>query len=54
MSFPADLEEAAKLDGCSTYECFTIAFPLSRPIIIPLSIRFFPETEQLPVAVDCK
>lgn len=39
MSFPADLEEAAKLDGCSTYRMFfTIIFPLSRPIIIPLSI----------------
>ena len=42
MSFPADLEEAAKLDGCSTYRMFfTIIFPLSRPIIIPLSIAFF-------------
>ena len=42
MSFPVDLEEAAKLDGCSTYRMFfTIIFPLSRPIIIPLSIAFF-------------
>ena len=42
MSFPVDLEEAAKLDGCSTYRMFfTIIFPLSRPIIIPLCIAFF-------------
>ena len=42
QSFPVELEEAAKLDGCSTYRMFfTIIFPLSKPIIIPLCIAFF-------------
>ena len=41
-AIPVELEEAAKLDGCSTYRMFfTIIFPLSRPIIIPLCIAFF-------------
>ena len=30
------------MDGCSTYRMFfTIIFPLSKPIIIPLCIAFF-------------
>lgn len=42
MSFPIELEEAAKLDGCSTYRMFfTIIFPMSKPIMIPLCIAFF-------------
>ncbi|MDD3138589.1 MAG: carbohydrate ABC transporter permease [Lachnospiraceae bacterium] len=42
LSFPVELEEAAKLDGCSTYRMFfTIIFPMSKPIIIPLCIAFF-------------
>ncbi len=42
LSFPGELEEASKLDGCSTYRMFfTIIFPMSRPIIIPLCIAFF-------------
>lgn len=42
QSFPIELEEAAMLDGCSTYRMFfTIIFPLSKPIIIPLCIAFF-------------
>lgn len=42
LSFPTELEEASKIDGCSTYRMFfTIIFPMSRPIIIPLCIAFF-------------
>ena len=42
MSFPKELEEAAELEGCSPYRIFfTIVFPLSKPIIVPLCIAFF-------------
>ena len=57
MSFPADLEEAAKLDGCSTYRMFLQSY------ISAFTTNYYPteycfffpgELEQLPVAVDCK
>ncbi|WP_306568437.1 carbohydrate ABC transporter permease [Faecalispora jeddahensis] len=42
MSFPKELEEAAYMEGCSPAGTFfRIAFPLSKPIIIPLVIAFF-------------
>ena len=42
LSFPKELEEAAELEGCSPYKIFfTIVFPLSKPIIVPLCIAFF-------------
>ena len=42
VSFPKELEEAAQVEGCSIYRVFfTIVFPLSRPIIVPLCIAFF-------------
>lgn len=42
LSFPKELEEAAELEGCSRYRIFfTIVFPLSKPIIVPLCIAFF-------------
>ena len=42
LSFPKELEEAAELEGCSPYRIFfTIVFPLSKPIIVPLCIAFF-------------
>lgn len=42
LSFPKELEEAAALEGCSPYKIFfTIVFPLSKPIIVPLCIAFF-------------
>ena len=42
LSFPHELEEAAQMEGCSVYRIFfTIVFPLSKPIIVPLAIAFF-------------
>ena len=42
LGFPKELEEAAQMEGCSTYKIFfTIVFPLSKPIIVPLCIAFF-------------
>lgn len=42
LSFPKELEEAAELEGCSRYRIFfTIVFPLSKPIVVPLCIAFF-------------
>ncbi len=51
---PVEPEEAAKLDGCSTFtECFLqLYFYLSR-LLFPLCIAFFWETEQLLMAADC-
>lgn len=55
MSFPADLEEAAKLDGCSTYRMFYNHISAFTTNYYPTEYCFFPgELEQLPVAVDCK
>ncbi len=40
--FPKELEEAAEVEGCSKARVFfTIALPLSKPMIIPLTIAFF-------------
>ena len=42
LDFPKELEEAAEVEGCSKARFFfTIAFPLSKPIIAPLAIAFF-------------
>jgi len=42
MDFPKELEEAAEVEGCSKSRIFfTIALPLSKPMIIPLTIAFF-------------
>lgn len=42
LGFPKELEEAAEVEGCSKARIFfTIALPLSKPIIIPLTIAFF-------------
>ena len=41
-SFPKELEEAAEVEGCSKARTFfTIALPLSKPMVIPLVIAFF-------------
>ena len=40
--FPKELEEAAEVEGCSKARVFfTIALPLSKPMVIPLTIAFF-------------
>lgn len=42
MGFPKELEEAAEVEGCSKARTFfTIALPLSKPMIVPLVIAFF-------------
>jgi multiple sugar transport system permease protein len=42
LGFPKELEEAAEIEGCSKFRTFfTIVFPLSKPIIVPLCIAFF-------------
>lgn len=42
LDFPKELEEAAEVEGCSKAGTFfRIALPLSRPMIIPLTIAFF-------------
>lgn len=42
LGFPKELEEAAEIEGCSKFRTFfSIVFPLSKPIIVPLSIAFF-------------
>lgn len=42
MDFPKELEEAAEVEGCSKARIFfTIALPLSKQIMISLSIAFF-------------
>lgn len=41
-SFPVELEEAAFVEGCSRAKVFfKIVLPLSKPIMIPLTIAFF-------------
>jgi multiple sugar transport system permease protein len=42
LEFPKELEEAAYVEGCSKASTFFIlAFPLSKPIAVPLTIAFF-------------
>ena len=42
MTIPKDLEEAAKIDGCSLFKIFwRIFLPLSKPICITLAVAFF-------------
>lgn len=42
LGFPRELEEAAEIEGCSKFRTFfSIVFPLSKPIIVPLAIAFF-------------
>lgn len=42
LDFPRELEEAAELDGCGRFATFVrVAFPLSRPVIVPLTVAFF-------------
>jgi multiple sugar transport system permease protein len=42
LDFPQELVEAAELDGCGRFGTFVrIALPLSRPVIVPLTVAFF-------------
>jgi multiple sugar transport system permease protein len=42
VGFPKELEEAAEVEGCSKAKTFfSIALPLSKPMIVPLVIAFF-------------
>ena len=42
LDFPEELEEAAEIEGCSTAKLFiSIVLPLSKPVIVPLTIAFF-------------
>ena len=42
LSFPKELEEAAELDGCGRFGTFIrVVLPLSRPVIVPLTVAFF-------------
>lgn len=42
LHFPRELEEAAEVEGCSKARTFfTIALPLSQPMVVPLVIAFF-------------
>lgn len=42
MDFPKELEEAAEVEGCSKIRMFvSIVLPLSKPMIVPLTIAFF-------------
>lgn len=42
MDFPEELEEASRIEGCSTAKMFiSIILPLSKPMIVPLTIAFF-------------
>lgn len=42
LDFPKELEEAAELDGCGKFATFLrIVLPLSRPVIVPLTVAFF-------------
>ncbi|HGY11732.1 MAG TPA: carbohydrate ABC transporter permease, partial [Desulfobacterales bacterium] len=42
MSIPGELEEAATIDGCSTFIIYSRIFiPLSKPIAITLAVGFF-------------
>lgn len=42
LDFPKELEEAAEVEGCSKARLFvSIILPLSKPMIVPLTIAFF-------------
>ncbi|MBN9375647.1 MAG: carbohydrate ABC transporter permease [Cellulomonas sp.] len=42
FDFPKELEEAAELDGSGRFGTFLrIVLPLSRPVIVPLTVAFF-------------
>lgn len=42
LDFPKELEEAAELDGAGRFGTFLrIVLPLSRPVIVPLTVAFF-------------
>ncbi len=42
LDFPTELEEAAEVEGCGKFRLFfTIVLPLSKPMIVPLTIAFF-------------
>jgi|APMI01.1.fsa_nt_gi multiple sugar transport system permease protein len=42
LDFPKELEEAAELDGNGKFMTFIrIVLPLSRPVIVPLTVAFF-------------
>lgn len=42
LDFPKELEEAAEVEGCSKIRMFiSIVLPLSKPMIVPLTIAFF-------------
>jgi multiple sugar transport system permease protein len=42
LDFPTELEEAAELDGAGKFGTFIrIVLPLSRPVIVPLTVAFF-------------
>jgi len=42
LDFPTELEEAAELDGSSKLGIFMrVVLPLSRPVIVPLTVAFF-------------
>lgn len=42
LDFPDELEEAAELDGAGRFGTFVrIVLPLSRPVIVPLTVAFF-------------
>lgn len=42
LTLPTELEEAAKMDGCSLFGIFVrIMLPLSKPICVTLAVAFF-------------
>jgi multiple sugar transport system permease protein len=42
LDFPKELEEAAELDGAGRFGTFIrVVLPLSRPVIVPLTVAFF-------------
>ncbi len=42
LDFPQELVEAAELDGCGRFRTFVrIVLPLSRPVVVPLTVAFF-------------
>lgn len=42
LTLPTELEEAAKIDGCSLFGIFSrIMLPLSKPICVTLAVAFF-------------
>jgi multiple sugar transport system permease protein len=45
LSFPSELEDAAKLDGCNHFQMFaTIVIPNSKPILATLAVMTFQGT----------